>query len=87
MKIKTSKYLREIREAEERGYRRGREEAFRESSNDHLRGETFEMINKLEETLREVKREVFTQRIKGKAPAKHADEPVNVGDEIANKCF
>lgn len=81
MKIKTSEYLRDIRKAEERGYRRGREEAFRKVHNDDLRKDIYDMVEKTREQIREL----FLKEIKGKAPAKH--EPANVGDEIAAKCF
>ena len=83
MKIKTREYLRDIREAEKRGYRRGREEAFREVHNEDLRKDIYDMV----ERTREQTRELFLKEIKGKAPAKHANEPANVGDEIAAKCF
>lgn len=81
MKIKTREYLRDIREAEERGYRRGREEAFREVHNEDRRKDIFDMVEKTREQIRELR----LKEIKGKAPAKH--EPANVGDEIAAKCF
>ena len=81
MKIKTSEYLRDIREAEKRGYRRGREEAFREVHNEDLRKDIYDMVEKTREQIREL----LLKEIKGKAPEKH--EPANVGDEIAAKCF
>lgn len=81
MKIKTREYLRDIREAEKRGYRRGREEAFREVHNEDLRKDIYDMVEKTREQIREL----LLKEIKEKAPAKH--EPANVGDEIAAKCF
>lgn len=83
MKIKTREYLRDIREAEKRGYRRGREEAFREVHNEDLRKDIYDMVEKTREQIREL----LLKEIKGKAPEKHANEPANVGDEIAAKCF
>lgn len=83
MKIKTSEYMRDIREAEERGYRRGRDEALREVHNGELRKEIYDMVERTSKQTREL----FLKEIKGKAPAKYADEPANVGDEIAAKCF
>ncbi len=83
MKIKTSEYLRDIREAEERGYQRGRGEALWEVHNDELRKEIYDMIEKT----RKQTRELILKEIKGKAPAEYANKPANVGDEIAAKCF
>lgn len=83
MKIKTREYLRDIREAEKRGYRRGREEAFREVHNEDLRKDIYDMVEKA----REQTRELIIKEIKGKAPAEYANKPANVGDEIAAKCF
>lgn len=83
MKIKTSEYLRDIREAEERGYQRGRGEALREVHNDELRKGIYEMVERTSMQTREL----ILKEIKGKAPAKYANEPANVGDEIAAKCF
>ena len=83
MKIKTSEYLRDIREAEERGYQRGRDEAPREVHNGELRKDIYDMAERTREQIIER----LLKEIKEKAPAKHANEPANVGDEIAAKCF
>ena len=83
MKIKTSEYLRDIREAEERGYQRGRDEALREVHNGELRKDIYDMVERTREQIIER----LLKEIKEKAPAKHANEPANVGDEIAAKCF
>lgn len=81
MKIKTSEYLRDIREAEERGYQRGRDEALREVHNGELRKDIYDMVGRTREQIIER----LLKEIKEKAPAKHANEPANVGDEIAAK--
>lgn len=91
MKIKTSEYLRDIREAEERGYQQAVRDGYRDKEIKNMRSDIYGTLNKMQDQLDEVKRSVFLERIKGKAPAKHAGEPVNepanVGDEIAAKCF
>ena len=91
MKIKTSEYLRNIREAKERGYQQAVRDGYRDKEIENMRRDIYGTLNKIHDQLDEVKRSVFLEKIKGKAPAKHAGEPVNepanVGDEIAAKCF